>query len=177
VNRTQLGTGEKDKEDIARQWWCTPLILALERHRIFEFEASLVYRVSSRTVRAEKPCLEKQNKTKKYENKKLVPGCSLSFATFWVFSFFHSFPSFQPHNIRGEREKDGGKGKRSLNKGRVGKEVTLLLDYFLLMRDIKFLGSSLILRISNFLLSLLRPLLPPPSSSGFVFVDEYLKKN
>jgi hypothetical protein len=32
--------------------------------RISEFQASLVYRVSSRTARAEKPCLEKQNKTK-----------------------------------------------------------------------------------------------------------------
>jgi hypothetical protein len=37
----------------AGQWWCTPLILALGRQRQvdFEFEASLVYRVSSRTVR------------------------------------------------------------------------------------------------------------------------------
>jgi hypothetical protein len=33
--------------------------------RISEFEASLVYRVSSRTARAtEKPCLEKTNKQK-----------------------------------------------------------------------------------------------------------------
>jgi hypothetical protein len=38
----------------ARQWWCTPLIPALggRGRRISEFEASLVYRVSSRTARA-----------------------------------------------------------------------------------------------------------------------------
>jgi hypothetical protein len=48
--------------------------------RISEFEASLVYRVSSRTSRAtEKPCLEKtkkkqtkQNKTKKLKHKFLA---------------------------------------------------------------------------------------------------------
>jgi hypothetical protein len=37
------------------QWWRTPLIPALGRQRqawISEFEASLVYRVSSRTARA-----------------------------------------------------------------------------------------------------------------------------
>jgi hypothetical protein len=33
---------------MARQWWCTPLIPALSR-QISEFEASLFYRVSSRT--------------------------------------------------------------------------------------------------------------------------------
>jgi hypothetical protein len=39
--------------------------------RISEFEASLVYRVSSRTARAsEKPCLKKQNKTKKTKTNK-----------------------------------------------------------------------------------------------------------
>jgi hypothetical protein len=32
------------------QWWCTPLIPALRR-QTSEFEASLVYRVSSRTAR------------------------------------------------------------------------------------------------------------------------------
>jgi hypothetical protein len=39
--------------------------------RISEFEASLVYRVSSRTVEGytEKPCLEKQNKTNKKKKK------------------------------------------------------------------------------------------------------------
>jgi hypothetical protein len=38
--------------------------------RNFEFEASLVYRVSSRTARAtEKPCLEKTNKQTKTKTK------------------------------------------------------------------------------------------------------------
>jgi hypothetical protein len=37
--------------------------------RISEFEASLVYKVSSRTARAtEKPCLEKKQKNKKNKN-------------------------------------------------------------------------------------------------------------
>jgi hypothetical protein len=40
--------------------------------QISEFEASLVYRVSSRTARAtEKPCLEKQKQTNKQTNKKV----------------------------------------------------------------------------------------------------------
>jgi hypothetical protein len=44
------------KHSIVRQWWNMPLILALGRQRrrgrwIFEFEASLVYRVSSRIAR------------------------------------------------------------------------------------------------------------------------------
>ena len=52
------------------------LILALGRQRqadLCEFEARLVYRVSSRTGfgATEKPCLEKQNKTKK-KNVKLL---------------------------------------------------------------------------------------------------------
>jgi hypothetical protein len=38
--------------------------------QISEFEASLVYKVSSRTARAtKKPCLEKQNQKKKTKNK------------------------------------------------------------------------------------------------------------
>ena len=40
---------------IARQWWCKPLVPALERQRqaeFLEFEASLIYRVSSTTARA-----------------------------------------------------------------------------------------------------------------------------
>jgi hypothetical protein len=39
--------------------------------QISEFEASLVYKVSSRTARAsEKPCLEKQKQTNKNNNNK-----------------------------------------------------------------------------------------------------------
>ena len=50
-----------------RQWWCMPLIPALGREKqvdLCEFEASLVYRTSSRTgsKATEKPCLEKQEK-------------------------------------------------------------------------------------------------------------------
>jgi hypothetical protein len=45
--------GHKSKV-IAGQWWCTPLIPALEGRgrQISEFEASLVYRVSFRSARA-----------------------------------------------------------------------------------------------------------------------------
>ena len=53
-----------------RQWRRTPLILALGRQRqtdLCEFEATLVYRLSSRTSQdcsTEKPCLEKQKQNK-----------------------------------------------------------------------------------------------------------------
>ncbi len=61
------------KKKYSRQWWRTPLILALRRQRqvdLSEFEASLVYRVSSRTESqgcTEKLCLEKQKRGKKEE--------------------------------------------------------------------------------------------------------------
>jgi hypothetical protein len=43
--------------------------------RISEFEASLVYRVSSRTAKAtEKPCLEKQNKKQTNKKKTYAPS-------------------------------------------------------------------------------------------------------
>jgi hypothetical protein len=47
-----------------------------------EFEASLVYKVSSRIARAtEKSCLEKQNKTNKQTNKKnLQSNCCVNIA-------------------------------------------------------------------------------------------------
>ena len=41
-------------QGLARQWWRTPLILALGRQRqtdLFEFKASLVYIASSRPTR------------------------------------------------------------------------------------------------------------------------------
>ena len=43
---------ELRKSRAAGQWWHTPLIPALGKQRISEFEASLVYRVSSRIARA-----------------------------------------------------------------------------------------------------------------------------
>jgi hypothetical protein len=48
-------------------WWYTPLILALG---ISEFEASLVYKVSSRTARAiqRNPVSKNQKKKKKVKN-------------------------------------------------------------------------------------------------------------
>jgi hypothetical protein len=50
-------------------WWHTPLIPALGR--ISEFEASLVYRVSSRTARAtQRNPVFKKNKNKKKQTKK-----------------------------------------------------------------------------------------------------------
>ena len=56
------------------QWWCTPLIPALgrQRQRISESEASLVYKVISRTARATQrnPVSENQKKKKKKKKKK-----------------------------------------------------------------------------------------------------------
>jgi hypothetical protein len=52
-------------------WWHTPLIPALRRQgqTISEFEASLVYKVSSRTARAiqRNPVLKSKNKKQKDE--------------------------------------------------------------------------------------------------------------
>jgi anthranilate phosphoribosyltransferase len=54
--------------DCSRTWWHTPLIPALGRQRrvISEFEASLVYKVSSRTARA----IQRNLVLKKQKNKK-----------------------------------------------------------------------------------------------------------
>jgi hypothetical protein len=58
---------------IIQKWWCTPLIQQLEgRGRwISEFEASLVYRVSSRAAKATQwnPVSKTKNKTNKKQNK------------------------------------------------------------------------------------------------------------
>jgi hypothetical protein len=61
-----------------RRWWRTPLIPALRRQRqaISEFEARLVYKVSSRTARAIQRNLvsnkQKKKKKKKTKKKKLI---------------------------------------------------------------------------------------------------------
>jgi hypothetical protein len=60
-------------------WWRTPLIPALRKQRqaISEFEASLVYKVSSRTVRATQRNSVLKNKTKQNKTKqKTIDRCS-----------------------------------------------------------------------------------------------------
>jgi hypothetical protein len=57
---------------LARQWWFTPLTLALGRQRqVDEFKVSLVYRVSSKTARATQrnPVWEKQTSKTEITNK------------------------------------------------------------------------------------------------------------
>jgi hypothetical protein len=60
---------DKESTGEARQWWCTPLIPALggRGSRISDFKASLVYRVSARTVRATQrnPVSKKQKQQQK----------------------------------------------------------------------------------------------------------------
>lgn len=80
---------------------------------------------------------------------KFYPFLELSFPTS---SFFTPFlPHFQPPNTRKERRKDREE-RDPWVKSMVGKGVMLSLDYFLLIRDIKFVEASLIfaVRISNF---------------------------
>jgi hypothetical protein len=60
------------KNKYCRAWWCTALISALGRQsrRISEFEASLVYRESSRTARAiQRNPVSKKTKTKTNKQK------------------------------------------------------------------------------------------------------------
>jgi hypothetical protein len=55
----------------AGQWWRTPLIPALGR-QISEFQASLVYRVSSRTARAIQRNPVSKTKQKRNDNEQVV---------------------------------------------------------------------------------------------------------
>jgi hypothetical protein len=59
---------EASEIQAAGQWWCTPLILPLGR--VSEFEASLVYRVSSRTARATQRNPVSRKKKKKEEGRR-----------------------------------------------------------------------------------------------------------
>jgi hypothetical protein len=60
----------KSKTVLGRAWWRTPLVRGRGR-RISEFEATLIYRVSSRTARAiqRNPVSKKQKKKKKNKAK------------------------------------------------------------------------------------------------------------
>jgi hypothetical protein len=54
--------------------------------QIYEFEASLVYKVNSRTARAtEKPCLEKKHKTKQ-KNKTFQVALNYNVIAFYLSS-------------------------------------------------------------------------------------------
>ena len=70
-------------------------------------------------------------------------SCAAVFCYFVVSSFFHTF---NPLTL--------DKGEKGI--AGVGKEVTLLLDYFLLIRAVEFFGANLILAVStsNFFLLL-----------------------
>jgi hypothetical protein len=67
---------EREKGQV---WWRTPLIPALGRQRQAdsEFEASLVYKVSSRTARAIKrnPVSKKKKKREREREKSVGSGC------------------------------------------------------------------------------------------------------
>jgi hypothetical protein len=80
---------KKKKRKTTLAWWVVVVhgfnrnTGEVEADRISEFEASLVYRVSSRTPKAEKPCLEKLKSRQatldlvpQEQNQKLKPLCA-----------------------------------------------------------------------------------------------------
>jgi hypothetical protein len=72
----QASSEQVESKQRARLWWRTPLIPALggRGRRISGFEASLVYKVSSRTARAIQRNPVLKNKTKQNKTKKLNKG-------------------------------------------------------------------------------------------------------
>jgi hypothetical protein len=76
-NKTKQTRRRKGKKrESAGHWWRTPLIPALgrQRQRISEFEASVFYRVSSRTARAiQRNPVSKKPKPNKKQNKTKEP--------------------------------------------------------------------------------------------------------
>jgi hypothetical protein len=78
VERPCLNKQAKQEGILAGRWWRTPLILALGRQRgrqISEFEASLFYKVSSRTARdTQRNPVSKKNKNKKKGILSIVVG-------------------------------------------------------------------------------------------------------
>jgi hypothetical protein len=71
----------------ARQWWHIPLRPTLGKQRQAEFEASLVYRVSSRIARAmqRNPVLEKKKERKEKKSRNL--NCNATLLIFYSVSF------------------------------------------------------------------------------------------
>ena len=72
-----------------------------------------------------------------------------------ILFFFLPFNSLTLDNREKKKKRVERKGKRSLNKVSSSRGAMLLLDYFLLIRGVRFLKASFIFtfRISNFLLA------------------------
>ena len=69
----KMGWGKCHRNISAELWWHTPLIPALRRQRqvgLYEFKASLVYRISSRIARATQRTLSQKKKKKRKEKEK-----------------------------------------------------------------------------------------------------------
>ena len=90
--RTDLGHFSVSK----RQLWHMYLVLGDRGRQISEFEASLVYRVSSRTARATQrnPVLKKQNKTKQNDYLTLIASVkvvSQNIISVWDYNPYNNF--------------------------------------------------------------------------------------